>query len=118
MRLSRPASKPPGWPSTRIEHVLLCMKRLHRGLRILLFHSHNMPLLLYGSEWWAPLQQDKQDLEGFLGQALLKMEGISMREHVPYSELLRERFKILPMAYYLLRVQRLRWLGHLLRIHG
>ena len=95
-------------------HSIFAMRCLNRALKVKLFLSHILPVLLYGSECWAPSGKDKTSLEGFLGSCLLRMEGITSVDHVPYSER-RARYNIYPLEYYL-RLQRLRWLGHLHRM--
>jgi hypothetical protein len=97
----------------RLQHLLLCRK-LSRRAKAVLWASMVLPTLLYSSECWAPLAADLRVLESFQLRCLRAMDGKRWDDYVPYTEYLH-RFNLHPIEHYL-KVNRLRWYGHMLRM--
>ena len=84
--------------------------------KVRLFNTTVMPSLLYGSETWAPLQSQVRRLETFQMRCLRYILGIRYATHGNVShKRVRRRTNVRPIAD-VLRVNRLRWLGHLARM--
>jgi hypothetical protein len=79
-----------------------------------IFQYSVMATLLYGSHAWAPSQAQIARLHGFYMRCLRRLLGITLRDCVRNEEILR-LCKAQPMET-LLRQQRMRWLGHSLRM--
>lgn len=65
--------------------------------------------LLYGSEAWTPYSNQEQRLNSFHQRCLRRILGITWKDKITNTAVL-ERAQ-LPSVYFLLRQQRLRWLG-------
>ena len=78
-----------------------------------LFKAVILPVLLYGSESWAPLNHHFQRLNTFVNQCLRTILGLSLFDKIRNTEI-RNRANI-ERIETLLRRRRLRWLGHIQR---
>lgn len=79
-----------------------------------IFRYSVLATLLYGSHAWAPTQQQEDQLHAFYMRSLRSLLGVTLRDHLRNEEVLR-RCNAQPMGA-LLRQERLRWLGHSLRM--
>ena len=78
--------------------------------------KHNYILLLYGSESWTLYNRQERRLNTFHLRCLRRILGISLQDHIPNTEVLA-RAGTLTSMYALLTKRRLRWLGHVTRMH-
>ena len=74
-----------------------------------------LPSLLYGSESWAILDSQLKKLEVFHMKCLRQIMGITVRDRVPNTDILR--FCKVQSISELIRKSRLRWLGHIGRMN-
>ena len=86
------------------------------GLRakLRIFEGAVMPTLLYGAHSWALTAQQEQRLHTFHMRCLRRLLGLSLLDRIPNSVVLA-RCGQQPMKEQL-RLQRLLWLGHLVRM--
>ena len=78
-----------------------------------LFKAVLLPVLLYGSESWAPLKHHLQRLNTFVNQCLQTILGLSLFAKIRNTEI-RNRTNIERIGTLL----RLRWLGHIQRMEN
>ena len=71
--------------------------------------------LLYGSESWTLYTQQERRLNTFHMCCLRRILGISWQDHIPNTEVLARTGSL--SMYALLTKRRLRWLGHVTRMH-
>ena len=81
-----------------------------------LFKAVILPVLLHGSESWAPLNHQFQRLNIFVNQCLRTILGLSLFDKIRNTEI-RNRAKI-ERIETLLRRRRLRWLGHIQKMEN
>ena len=84
--------------------------------KVKVFKMTALPTLLYGSEVWAPSKDEIKRLETWQNDCMRYMMGIWYSKHgnVPTDEL-RRKCKLRKVEE-LLRIRRLRWLGHAARM--
>ncbi len=86
--------------------------------KIRIFKATVLPTLLYGSESWALLVRQLRRLESFQMRCIRYILGIRFATHGNVShDSLRLRCDIRPISDQL-RINRLRWLGHLARMNS
>ena len=71
--------------------------------------------LLYGSESWTLYTRQERRLNTFQLRCLRRILGISWQDHIPNIEVLARAGTL--RMYALLTKRRLRWLGHVTRMH-
>ena len=81
---------------------------LKREMKIKLFQSLVLSILLYGAETWTLTQTLQKKLDGVFTRMLLKALGLTWRDMVPNTELYRN----IPTLSSELRQRRLRFAGH------
>ena len=84
------------------------------ALKIKMYETVVVPALLRGAEVWAPHATDVHAMESFQGRSLTRIQGVSKFECLPH-ETLRVQLHF-PRIEWRMRVERLRWLGHLMRM--
>ena len=75
-----------------------------------------IPTLLYASETWCMIQADARRLEVFQMSCLRSISGVSLRDHV-LNDNIRQMCCNQSRIEVLTRENRLRWLGHVLRMN-
>ena len=112
----------------KINHRVKQANRAYGRLSNRVFHSRNITLttkvltynavvfssLLYGSETWTLYRHHLQPLENFHNASLRKILGITWKDKVPDTEVLR-RTKSVSVENIVFR-SHLRWLGHVIRM--
>ena len=83
--------------------------------KIMVYHAVVISSLLYGSEAWTPYRRQIRQLEQFHMKSLRKLLGVTWRDRVPNIEVLR-RTGCVSLENLLLR-NRLRWVGHVIRMN-
>ena len=71
-------------------------------------------VLLYGSETWPSYRRHEKKLNTFHMRCLRKILGLTWQDKVPYAEIITRSKQ--PTMYALLKIRRLRWLGHVVRM--
>ena len=87
---------------------------LNLHTKVSVYHAVVVSTLLYGSETWTLYRQQFRNLEKFYMGTLQKILGITWRDKIPHTEILR-RTDCVSLECLLHRGQ-LRWLGHVVRM--
>ncbi len=89
-------------------------KRLKFRTKVRLYKCYVLPVLLFGSEFWALTQGQAQRLERAHSSCMRRLLHVRLVDQVPLSEL-RQRCRM-PSLQQFLQARRLQWLGHVLRM--
>ncbi|XP_038064799.1 uncharacterized protein LOC119735166 [Patiria miniata] len=88
--------------------------RLPLPLKIMVYETCILSILLYGSEGWTAYRRQERRLNAFHLRCLRSILGLTWRDRVPNTEILW-RTECLDMRT-LLQKRRLRWIGHVIRM--
>ena len=112
--------------NARVKKASMAFRRLNKliwyqpaikcSTKCRLFKAVILPVLLYGSESWAPLNHHLQRLNTFVNQCLQTILGLSLFDKIRNTEI-RNRANI-ERIETLLQRRRLRWLGHIQRMEN
>ena len=80
-----------------------------------IFRSAVLPTLLYGSDSWCLLNSDVNAMEVFQMRCLREIAGVSLRQRLT-NNYVRRMCLDQPTVATQIKTNRLRWLGHLLRM--
>jgi hypothetical protein len=97
-----------------MRHTIWRDRMLTLKIKIGLFKTLILPVLLHGSETWNPQAVDLRRLEGFQGRCLQTIMGLTWHARVSYEQL-RQRAQ-LPALEVRIRCNRLRYFGHVMRM--
>ncbi len=89
-------------------------KMIQKEVKKQVYTTMILPILLYGSETWAPTMKDIQKLEVFHTRSLRSITGHSRLEGIPNRNIRKEAGQ--NTVEVMLRKNRLRWLGHVGRM--
>lgn len=78
------------------------------------YSSCVLSTLLYASESWTTSRRQESKLNSFHFRCLRRILGITWRDRITNVEVLRRTG--LPTLFYMLKLRRLRWLGHVFRM--
>ena len=84
-------------------------------LKMKIFRSLVLPVLLYGSETWALLRSDIRKLESFQMRCLRRILGVSLRDRLK-NGVIRQRCCRQTTVEMEIQQRRLRWFGHVCRM--
>ena len=96
----------------------LCSRVLSRKTKLTIYKTLILPVLLYGAETWVLSDRDKQALGVFERKILRKVFGpvkIHDEYRIRYNHELYELYADIDVLQRI-NVQRLRWLGHVVRM--
>jgi hypothetical protein len=89
-------------------------KRVRLRTKVQLYKCYVLPILRFGSEFWALTKQQAHRLEVVHNRCMREMLHVRLIDRVSL-ELMRQRCR-LPSMEQMLRADRLQWLGHVLRM--
>jgi hypothetical protein len=89
-------------------------RRLRFRTKVRLYKCYVLPILLFGSEFWALTHGQAQRLERVHSSCMRRLLRVRLADRVPLEEL-RHRCR-LPSLQQFLQARRLQWLGHVLRM--
>jgi hypothetical protein len=89
-------------------------KRVRLRTRVQLYKCYVLPILRFGSEFWALTKQQTHRLEVVHNRCMREMLHVRLMDRLSL-DLLRQRCR-LPSMEQMLRADRLQWLGHVLRM--
>ena len=87
---------------------------LNLHTKVSVYHAVVVSTLLYGNETWTLYRQQFRNLEKFHMGTLQKILGITWRDKIPHTEILRRTNCV--SLECLLHRGKLRWLGHVVRM--
>lgn len=87
------------------------------NFKTLMFRVHVLPVLLYSCETWALTEAQLSRLETFQMKCLRRIVGVTLLDKHRNIDILRLCDKQETIAD-LIRLQRLRWFGHMMRMSG
>ena len=82
--------------------------------KVLVYHAVCISALLYGSESWTLYRRQVKMLEAFHIRCLQQMMGITWKDRVPHSDILKQTHCV--SLETILKRNQLRWIGHVIRM--
>lgn len=98
----------------RLNNRVWLNPRLTTSTKTKVYNACVLSTLLYGAESWPIYASQEDKLNAFHLRCLRRLLGITWRDHIPNTEVLR-RTKALSL-YSTMAKRRLRWLGHVRRM--
>ena len=102
------------WGKWREVAGVVCDRKMPIKLKIKVYSTVVRPVLIYGSETWAPRRKEEAKLERTEMRMLRWMMGISLLERLENDEI--RRMAGIVKITEVIREARLRWCGHVLRM--
>ncbi|CAF5023974.1 unnamed protein product, partial [Rotaria socialis] len=96
-------------------HAVWCRKTISIQAKVRIFRACVLPILLYGSEVWSTTIAQEQRLNTFYFKCLRTIIGMNLGDRMPNEQLLQLTGQ--PHISDLLVRNRLRWFGHVNRMH-
>jgi len=92
-------------------------RSLPRQVKMKVFESMVMPILLYGSECWTMRREDERRISVAEMNWLRRILGVTKRQHIRNEEI-RKRLGREETAVDKVKARRLQWFGHVSRMSG
>ena len=98
----------------RLQSRVWSNRHLSLKLKVRVYMTCVLSVLLYGSESWPAYRWQEHRLNAFHMRCLRSIMGVSWQDRIPNTVVLEQTGA--PDMYTLLRQQRLRWTGHVIRM--
>ena len=102
------------WAKWKEVSGVVCDRKMPRKVKVKIYCTVIRPVLMYGSETWALRRKEESKLERTEMRMLRWILGVSLLERLQNDEI--RRIAGVAKVTELIRVSRLRWYGHVLRM--
>ncbi len=98
----------------RLRHRVFHNKNLHPSTKVAVYQAVCVTTLLYSCEAWVTYSRHIRSLESFHISCLQHILGVTWRDHVPHTEILKKtNFRSIEA---MITQRQLQWLGHVIRM--
>ncbi len=98
----------------RLRRRVFHNKNLHPSTKVAVYHAVCVTTLLYSCEAWVTYSRHIRSLESFHIRCLQRILGVTWRDHVPHTEILKKTNSRSIEA--MITQRQLQWLGHVIRM--